>query len=431
MTVAGAHYRLATAQPRRRRARDRHWLRAAVAIAALPVAYVMALIALVVNSLLISSAAAIAAAALLVGAPAAGVLVRLAFRRSRWATQSARLGVAGALVWAAVFWAVALRAPSVTPPARPVPGQHTWQLATGSHIAYLHFAAPEPRKGAPIVFLHGGPAVSELPDVAPIFRRLAATGHDVYLYDQLGAGRSARLPDPRGYTLQRAIADLEAIRVRLRVPKLILVGHSWGATLAANYLARYPERVERVVLSSPGSPNSRRSGVDGSPTSRLAFGQKLALYAHTLAPRSLAGYLLTLTNPVAAHAFASDAEMDRRFGAIFARSRPGLLCDPHLAERIGSDGVGHYAFQLTARDSRPYDPRPALRRLRTPALILRGSCDYLPPRMAREYHQLLTHSTLVAIPGAGHEAYLERPTAYLELIARFVGAPSAASPTAT
>ena len=160
----------------------------------------------------------------------------------------------------------------------------------------------------------------------------------------------------------------------------------------------------------------------------LTVAQKLALYVHTLAPRSLAGYPLTVTNPVAAHAFASDAEMDRRFGAIFARSRPGLFCNRRLADLISSDGVGHYAFQLTARESRRFDPRPSLWRLRTLALILRGTCEYLPARIAREYHRVLTNSTLVRISGAGHEAYLERPATYLQLISRFVG--SAATPSA-
>jgi proline iminopeptidase len=34
---------------------------------------------------------------------------------------------------------------------------------------------------------------------------------------------------------------------------MILVGGSWGGTLAAHYLAAHPDRVEKVVFSSPGA----------------------------------------------------------------------------------------------------------------------------------------------------------------------------------
>src|SRR5690606_20908613 len=85
-----------------------------------------------------------------------------------------------------------------------------------------------------------------------ILGRLADEGYDVYLYDQVGAGHSARLADPRQYTIERHADDLEAFREYIGAERMILIGHSWGSSLAALYIARHPERVEKVVFSSPG-----------------------------------------------------------------------------------------------------------------------------------------------------------------------------------
>jgi proline iminopeptidase len=96
------------------------------------------------------------------------------------------------------------------PPA-PVEGQRFWELSTGSRIAYVRVPAEGRARGAPVIFLHGGPGVPDMRGDSEYFGRLARDGFDVYVYDQVGRGRSSRLADPRGYTLGRDVADLEAI----------------------------------------------------------------------------------------------------------------------------------------------------------------------------------------------------------------------------
>ena len=82
------------------------------------------------------------------------------------------------------------------PPA-PVVGQRFWQLPTGSRIAWVHLPAHGPRRRPePVVFLHGGPGVADMAGDAAYFGQLTGDGYDVYVYDQIGTGRSARLADP-------------------------------------------------------------------------------------------------------------------------------------------------------------------------------------------------------------------------------------------
>jgi proline iminopeptidase len=59
-------------------------------------------------------------------------------------------------------------------------------------------------------------------------QRLADTGFDVYLYDQVGVGRSTRLADPTEYTIEHAVADLEAFRQAIGgVSEILCNGPMW------------------------------------------------------------------------------------------------------------------------------------------------------------------------------------------------------------
>jgi proline iminopeptidase len=105
----------------------------------------------------------------------------------------------------------------------------------------------------PVIYLHGGPGVSEMPEAVRFFSQLARDGFDVYVYDQIGVERSARLGDPTRYTVERNVADLEAVREQIGAERVILIGHSWGAQLAAAYLAGHQEHIAKVVFHTRSS----------------------------------------------------------------------------------------------------------------------------------------------------------------------------------
>ena len=60
----------------------------------------------------------------------------------------------------------------------------------------------------------------------------------------------------------------------------------------------------------------------------------------------------------------------------------------------------------------------------TPALIVRGSCDYLSWSSAVDYCRTLSDSQLVYVPGAGHSAFAERPDAFFPEAAAFLAGQS-------
>jgi proline iminopeptidase len=99
--------------------------------------------------------------------------------------------------------------------------------------------------GIPAVYLHGGPGSGCQPDHRRLFdpERFQAV-----LFDQRGAGRSRPKGGREDNTLSHLIADMEIIREKFGFARWLIVGGSWGATLALAYAQAHPDRVSGIVL---------------------------------------------------------------------------------------------------------------------------------------------------------------------------------------
>jgi proline iminopeptidase len=99
--------------------------------------------------------------------------------------------------------------------------------------------------GIPAVYLHGGPGSGCQPDHRRLFdpERFHAV-----LFDQRGAGRSRPKGRREDNTLPHLVADMEKVREKFGFARWMVVGGSWGATLALAYAQAYPHRVSGLVL---------------------------------------------------------------------------------------------------------------------------------------------------------------------------------------
>lgn len=96
-----------------------------------------------------------------------------------------------------------------------------------------------------LLYLHGGPGSFIIPR-ARDFGRLLEDDFVVAYWDQRGSGKSYRSDIPiNTMNLDQFISDtrelVEVLRQRFNVPKVYLVGNSWGAALGALTVERYPE----------------------------------------------------------------------------------------------------------------------------------------------------------------------------------------------
>ena len=339
------------------------------------------------------------------------------------------MGRARRAVWAGVAWAPAARprpGAAWAGPRPPAPADvRYWRLPTGSRLAYLEVPARGPARPDPVIFVGGGPGEEDVADTSQtrFFGQLSQLGYNIYFYDQLGSGLSQRLANPAGYTLARQVADLDAIRQRIGARQMILLGSSWGGSLAASYMASHPRDVAKAVFTSPAPISYAQWPDPGSVISRLPPAQQQ--HADSLIPgnpRFIAWYALGQINPVAAHRLVPDAEADAFFSTFLQRIEPATVCDPAQLPHQPGTGNGLYDNVFTARSAQQAhtDTRALLASDHTPALILTGGCNYIKWAPTWQYKTTLPSSTLVCFPDAGHVIYLDQPRPYLQTIESFL-----------
>ncbi len=103
-------------------------------------------------------------------------------------------------------------------------------------------------KGEPLLIVHGGPGASHdyfLPYLLP----LARTNRVIFI-DERGSGKSEKLEDPKGYTVENMVEDVEAVRDHLGLGKISLLGHSYGGVLAQAYAFKYQANLSHLILGS-------------------------------------------------------------------------------------------------------------------------------------------------------------------------------------
>ncbi len=99
--------------------------------------------------------------------------------------------------------------------------------------------------GVPMLFVHGGPGSGAQASHRAIFD---PQRHHAILYDQRGAGRSHPYRSTAANTTAHLVADIEALREFFGFEKWLIVGGSWGSTLALAYAQAHPQRVTGLVL---------------------------------------------------------------------------------------------------------------------------------------------------------------------------------------
>src|SRR6201996_7062900 len=109
----------------------------------------------------------------------------------------------------------------------------------------IHVESVGREGGLPAVYLHGGPGSGCQPDHRRLFD---PERFNAILFDQRGCGRSRPKGRRDDNTLPHLIADMEAIRQRFGFERWMVVGGSWGATLALAYAQAHPDRVSGIVL---------------------------------------------------------------------------------------------------------------------------------------------------------------------------------------
>jgi proline iminopeptidase len=114
-----------------------------------------------------------------------------------------------------------------------------------SEIHEIYYELSGNPDGIPVFVIHGGPGAG----CSPQMRRFFNPEHYlIVLHDQRGCGKSKPNGELRDNKTQGLIEDIEHLRVKLDLDKIILFGGSWGSALSVAYAENYPESIKAMVL---------------------------------------------------------------------------------------------------------------------------------------------------------------------------------------
>lgn len=306
-------------------------------------------------------------------------------------------------------------------------GVKQWVLIRGTDTAH-----------PPLVFLHGGPGMSE----AGFFRSYNAPLERSFTcvnWDQRGAGKSFDPAIPRAsMNVGQFVADLDElvdhVCARLGQEKVVLFGHSWGSALGVLYTARFPQKVSAYVGS--GQLGDWVKGEAASwayalaEAGRQGHRRALAELKAIGGPPATAEQLFVERNWLARLDGAmSPRAMLRMLRMILAAPESSLFEVPGVfrALRWSIDAMWPEVSRLNLLQAAP--------ELKVPVFFFLGRKDHwVPPEVSVEYYQALAAPSkeLLWFESSGHEPFADEPAkfnrAMVERVLPVVRGPSARPP---
>jgi proline iminopeptidase len=275
-----------------------------------------------------------------------------------------------------------------------VPGGKVWYRITGSGT------------GTPLLALHGGPGFPS--DYLTPLTKLADE-RPVILYDQLGGGKSDRPTDESLWRTERFVQELAAVREKLGLKEVHILGHSWGTMLATDYMLTKPTGVRSVILSSPAISIPRWLADANVFRSQLPADVQATLKKHEDAGTTASQeYQDAVTEYYKLHLcriFPYPAEMESTM------KNAGM--DVYLTMWGPSEffGIGNL---------KDYDRSSRLKEIAVPVLYTAGRYDEATPETTQYYQSLTPGSALVIFDNSSHMAMLEETARYLQVVRDFL-----------
>jgi proline iminopeptidase len=287
-------------------------------------------------------------------------------------------------------------------------------------------------KGKPILVIHGGPGEPYKKSWESL--KLLNQKYSFIYYDQRGCGKSSRcinhftshnwnichdkLSEKLG--IERGLKDIEEIRQILGVNKITLVGHSYGAILAALYSIEFKDNVQELILVSPAPciryPLEEKFDLfsiiakELSPTTRKEFesyGKNLWNFDSVIIKNEKE---LSSQNSYFFHFYD---EYHRNIGFSNSVSLIDNLVDK---ENVGGWLPYAYAWSLPGH----FDYRQYLRKIKASSLIIWGDRDICQDSWIKEFSDFIPQAKTIQMKNSAHFLFEENPTEFSKIIDTFL-----------
>ena len=292
-----------------------------------------------------------------------------------------------------IIISIAMTAAAIAQPSLPADFRQKTVAASDGAEIHVRWGG----SGPAVLLVHGFGDTGDM--WGPLARELSKT-HTVVVPDLRGMGRSSH--PPSGYDKRTQAGDLRTVMTTLGLDRAAVVGHDIGNMVSFAYAARYPDKVERLVVMDapiPGidpwdeiirQPALWHFDFGGPDMERLVKGRERI-------------FLDRFYNEFGAHPERIDEATRAHYTALYAL--PGAM---------RSSFAQFAAFRKDAEDN-----KSAKTTLTMPVLAIGGEKSF-GRLMAVNMRNAAADVTEGIVPDAGHWLMEENPSATVALIREFL-----------
>lgn len=242
----------------------------------------------------------------------------------------------------------------------------------------------------PVILIHGfgGNRTEWTAQIGALSEKFKAI-----LFDNRGAGKSDRPNIP--YTMEIYSDDIAGLMAFLKINKAHIIGASLGGMIAQNFVLKYPEKVNKLVLINtfPGFPNQ----------------QALELFKNGLINK----YHAKLKDPTKTFFNTAKNGFTRNFIKLMKEDPKRRFYNIFSAEDIIQNSITDLVkpqdIENAAKAISKHNVINRLHEIKNPTLVLCAEKDRISPKIINQkIHDKIPNSSFQVIKDAGHDSKLEK-----------------------
>lgn len=275
-----------------------------------------------------------------------------------------------------------------------VPGGNVWFKRVGGGT------------GLPLLAVHGGPGLPH--NYISSLERLADE-REVIFWDQLGCGNSECPSNVDLWTMERSVAEIDAVVQALGLNRFHIFGNSWGGMLAQQYVLDATSGAVSLTISNSIASIPQFSKMVARLKSDLDPATQSAIDRHEAAGTT--------------HSAEYQAAIRTWNETYLCRLRPW---PKELEEAFKNMGIEIFETLFGPSDFRivgtirSWDVFDRLAEIALPTLVIAGRFDECAPEHMWEMHQRIAGSRFELFESSAHMPFIEEPDRFDQVMRDFL-----------
>ncbi|MGO9383091.1 MAG: proline iminopeptidase-family hydrolase [Mycobacterium sp.] len=275
-----------------------------------------------------------------------------------------------------------------------VPGGNVWFKRVGGG------------PGSPLLTVHGGPG---LPHTYLRSLERLADEREVIFWDQLGCGNSECPSNTELWTMERSVAEMDAVVRALGLNRFHVFGNSWGGMMAQQYALDATSGAVSLTISNSIASIPQFSNMVARLKTDLDQATQSAIDRHEAAGTT--------------HSAEYQSAIRTWNETYLCRARPWptelLDAFQNMGTEIFETVFGPSDFHIVGT-IRNWDVFDRLPEIAVPTLVLAGRFDECAPEHMWEMHQRIAGSRFELFEASSHMPFIEEPDRFDQVMRDFL-----------